>query len=142
MASASLEPEKIRESILKPKIPKIHGTPHYFSISEAHVPLNKNATSIYPSRGNPALGNYTLTASDAEYFLSAGVNFVRPVNPGVHPFLTPGATATQIAHQKREHEEHIREFRVLQASDNGLKNLLVNAVDAPYIKDLRDRVTG
>ena len=36
----------------------------------------------------------------------------------------------------------MREFRVLQAADNALKNLLFNAVDAPYIKDLRDRVTG
>ena len=26
--------------------------------------------------------------------------------------------------------------------DNALKNLLDNAVDAPYIKDLRDRITG
>ena len=101
MASASLDPEKIRESFPNPTIPKIHGTPHYFSIAEAHAPLNKNATSIYSSRGNPALGNYILTASDAEYFLRAGVNFVRPVNPGVHPVLTPGATAAQIAHQKR-----------------------------------------
>ena len=81
-------------------------------------------------------------ASYAEYFLHAGVNFVRPVNPGVHPVLAPGATAAQIAHQKREHEEHTREFRVFQAADNALKNLLVNAVDTPYIKDLRDRVTG
>ena len=60
----------------------------------------------------------------------------------MHPVLTPGATDAQIAHQKREHEEHTREFRVLQAADNALKNMLVNAVDAPYIKDLRDRVTG
>ena len=56
----------------------------------------------------------------------------------MHPVLAPGATAAQIAHQKREHEEHTQEFRVLQAADNALKNLLVNAVDAPYIKDLRD----
>ena len=31
---------------------------------------------------------------------------------------------------------------MFQAADNALKNLLVNAVDAPYIKDLRDRVKG
>ena len=60
----------------------------------------------------------------------------------MHSVLAPGATDTQIAHQKREHKEHTREFRVLQAADNALKNLLVNAVNAPYIKDLMDRVTG
>ena len=70
------------------------------------------------------------------------MNFIRPVNLGVHTILAPGTTDAQIAHQKREHEEHTREFRVFQAADNALKNLLVNAVDAPYIKDLRDRVTG
>ena len=60
----------------------------------------------------------------------------------MHTVLAPGATDAQIAHQKREHEEHTREFRVFQAADNALKNLLVNAVNAPYIKDIRDRVTG
>ena len=57
MSSASLDPEKIRESFPNPTIPKIHGTPHYFSITEAHAPLNENATSVYSSRGNPALGH-------------------------------------------------------------------------------------
>ena len=60
----------------------------------------------------------------------------------MHPILSPGATDAKIAHQKRKQEEHTREFRVFQAADNALKNLLVNAVDAPYTKDLRDRVTG
>ena len=133
---------KIQESFPNPNIPKIHGTPHYFSIAEAQSPLNENDTSVYSSHGNPALGHYILTASDAEYILRAGVNFIRPVNPSVHPILAPGATDAQIAHQKRKHEEHTREFRVFQAADNALKNLLVNAVEAPYIKDLRDRVTG
>ena len=48
MASASLDPEKIRESFPNPTIPKIHGTPHYFSIAEAHAPLNENTTSFTP----------------------------------------------------------------------------------------------
>ena len=141
MASASIDPEKIRESFPNPTIPKIHGTPHYFSIAEAHAPLKENATSIYSSCGNPALGHYILTASDAEYILRAVVNFILPFNPGVHPILAPVATDAKIAHQKLEHKEHTREFRVFQAADNALKNLLVNAVDAPYIKDLRDRST-
>ena len=59
----------------------------------------------------------------------------------MHPILAPCATDAQISHQKREHEEHTREIRFFQAADNALKNLLVNAVYAPYIKDLRDRVT-
>ena len=67
MAPASLDPEKIRESFPNPTIPKIYGAPHYFSIAEAYAPLNKNATSVYSSRGNPAPGHYILTASDAEY---------------------------------------------------------------------------
>ena len=104
MASASLEPKKIRESFPKPTIPIIHGTPHYFSIAEAHVPLNENATCVYSSRGNPALGHYILTASDAKYLLRASITFIIPFNPGVHPVIAPGSTDAQIAHAKREHE--------------------------------------
>ena len=104
MASASLEPEKNRESFPNPTIPKIHGTPHYFSIAEAHAPLNENATSVYSYRRNRYLGHYILTASDSEYLLHAGIAFIIPFNPGVHPVIAPGATEAQIAHAKLEHE--------------------------------------
>ena len=142
MASALLDPEKIRESFPNPTIPKIHGTHHSFSIAEAHAPLNKNATSVYSSRGNPALGHYILTELDAEYLLRAGIAFIITFNPGVHPIVAPGATDAQIAHVKREHEESTRKFRLFKAVDNALKNQLVNAIDDIYIKDIRDRVTG
>ena len=136
MASASLDPEKIRESFPNPTIPKIHGTPHYFSISEAHAPINKSATSVYSSRGNLSLGHYILTASDAEYLLHAGIDFIVPFNAGVHPVVAPRATDTQIAHAKCEHEEATRKFRIFKAVDNALKNQLVNATDNIYIKYL------
>ena len=129
MASASLDPGKIRESFPNPTIPKIHGTPHYLSIVEAHAPLNKNATSVYSSRRNPALGHYILTASDAGYLLCAGIAFIITFNLGVHPVVAPRATDSQIAHAKHEHEESTREFRLFKAVDNSLKNELVNAID-------------
>ena len=62
MALASLYPKNIRESFSNPTIPKIHGTPPYFSIDKGHAPINKNATSVYSSCGNPDLGYYILTA--------------------------------------------------------------------------------
>ena len=105
MASASLDPEKIRKSFPNPIIPKIHGTPQYFGITKANTPLNKNATSVYSSRGNPALGYYILTSSDADDLLRTGIAFIIMFNPGVHPVLVPGATDAQIAHAKREREE-------------------------------------
>ena len=141
MASASLNPEKILESFPNPTIIKLHGTPHYFSITKAHALLNKNATSVYSSQENPALGHHILTASDAEYLLRAGVNFIRPINLGVHSILAQEATNAQIAHGNREDEEFTREFRIFQAANNALKNQLVNAIEALYTKDLRDYVT-
>ena len=80
MASALLDPEKIRERFPNPTIPITHRTPHYFSISEAHAPLNKNATYVYYFRGNPALGHYILTASYARYLLRSGIAFIIPFN--------------------------------------------------------------
>ena len=142
MESASLDPKKIRESFPNPTIHKIHRTPHYFSISKAHTPLSENATSVYSSRGNTALGHYILTALDAEYFLRSRISFIIPFNPGVHPVVSPGATDAQIAHAKREHEETTHEFRLFKAVENALKNQLINAIDDIYIKDIRDRMTG
>ena len=99
MASALLEPEKIRESFPNPTIPKIHRMPHYFSIAEAHAALNDNATYVYSSCGNPSLGHYILTASDAKYLLHAGIDFIINFKTGVHPVVAPGANNTQIALQ-------------------------------------------
>ena len=135
-------PGKIRESFPNPTIPKIHGMPHYFSIAEAHAPLNENATSVYSSRGNPALDHYILTASDAKYLLCAGIAFIIPFTPGVHPVVALGTTDAQIAHAKLEHKESTLEFCLFKAVDNALKNQLVNAIDDIYIKGLQDRVTG
>ena len=141
MASALLDPENIREIFPNPTIPKIHRTPHFFSIAEAHALLNENATSVYSSRRNPALGHYILTASNAEYLLCAGIAFIIPFNLGVHPVVAPGSTDTKIAHAKREYEESTREFRLFKAVDNALKNQLVNAINDIYINYLQDRVT-
>ena len=116
--------------------------PHYFSIAEAHAPLNEKATYVYSSRGNPALGHYILTASDDEYLLLSGISFIITFNLGIHPVVAPGATDAQIDHAKREHEESMREFRLFKAVDDALKNQLVNAIDDIYIKYLWDRVTG
>ena len=80
--------------------------------------------------------------SDAEYLIRAGISFIIPFNPGVHPILAPRATDAQIVHAKREHEESTREFRLFKAVDNALKNELVNAINDIYIKDLRDCVTS
>ena len=79
---------------------------------------------------------------DAEYLLRAGTSFITPFNLGFHPVVAPGATDSQIAHAKREHEESTREFHIFKAVDNALKKELVNAIDGIYIKDLRDCVTG
>ena len=118
MASALLDLEKIRESFPNPTTPKIHGTSHYFSISEAQALLNENTTSVYSSRENLALGHYILTALDADYLLCAGIAFIILFNPGVHPVVSPGSTDAQIAHAKREHEESTREFQLFKAVDN------------------------
>ena len=84
---------------------------------------------MYSSRGNPSLSHYILTASDAEYLLRAGIDFITPFNPGLHPVVSPGANNAQIAHAKREHEESTREFRLFKAVDNALNNQLVNGIN-------------
>ena len=142
MASASLDPEKIRESFPKPTIPKIYGILHYFSIAEAHAPLNESAVSVYSPRKNPALGHYNLTVSDAKYLLRSGIASIILFNPGIHRGVALGSTDAQIAHEKREHEKATRKFHLFKAVDNALKNQLVIAIDEIYIKDLRERVTG
>ena len=64
------------------------------------MPLNANSASVYSAQVNVALGHYILTASAAEYLLQYGVNFIRPINTGVHPIVQSGSTDAQIAYKK------------------------------------------
>ena len=106
------------------------------------MPLNANSTSVYSARGNSSLGHYIITASTAECLHQYGVNFIRPINPVVHPIVQYGSTDAQIAHTKREHEERIRDYYLFNATYAALKIQLTKAVDKNYIQDIRDCITG
>ena len=129
MATVSLDSQKNRESLTNITIPRITGTPNYLSIVEEHMPLNANSASVYSARVHVALGHYILTASAAEYLRQVGVNFIRPIKPGVHPIVRDGAKDTQIAYTKREHEERICDYRLFNATDAALKLHLIKSVD-------------
>ena len=69
------------------------------------------------------------------------MNFIRPINPGVHPIVQAGATDAQIVYKKLEHEERICEYRLFNATDAKLKLQLTKDVDETYIRGIRDRIT-
>ena len=104
--------------------------------------LNSNSTPVYSARGNGALGYYILTASAAEYLRQAGVNFIRPINPGVNPIVQAVSTDAQISYTKREHEGKICEYRLFNATDAALKLQLTKAVDETYIQSICNCITG
>ena len=104
------------------------------------MPLNANSASVYSVRGNGALGHYILIASAAEYLCQAGVKFILPRNPGVHPIIQSGATDAQIAYTKREHEEIICEYCLFDATYAALKLQLTKEADKTYTQDICNRI--
>ena len=70
------------------------------------------------------------------------MNFIHPINPGVHPIFQAGATDAQTSYTKREHKEIIREYLLFNATYAVLKLHLTKVVEETYIQGIRNRITG
>ncbi len=58
--------------------------------------------------------------------LSGGINFVEPVNPGVYP--VGAMTAEQCPQREAEHKELLKQFETWAGVQDGLKDLILQAV--------------
>jgi hypothetical protein len=134
--------DSIVEGFPHPSISPIVGIPSYTTIASLNLQLNANAASIQSNLGNGTLGLLSLTVSPDVYNTLSDTPFIVPVNPGAQPIIPDAATAAMIAALTRTHTENIRIWREYLATDKGLKQQLIHAVDEMYYKTLRNRITG
>ena len=70
------------------------------------------------------------------------MNFIHPINPGVHPIFQAGATDAQTSYTKREQEEIICKYLLFNATYAALKLHLTKVAEETYIQGIRNRITG
>ena len=102
-----------------PVITPLTERPSYHAIRDIHLMLNANVTSVPSNRGDGMHGLLFLTVAQAVYRATTGMDFIAPINPGIHPTIPTNPTATELAHAQREHE-------ALQKNGNSILPLKIN----------------
>ena len=120
------------------ELDKIHGEPTYDTIKRLHNQVKANAASVPSSLGGGMFGHLGLVLSPRAYALISNAPFVRPNHPG--PLvIPPGQTQAQIKALEDQHREALRVFNEVLGVEANLRQQIVSAIEAPYLKAIRNR---
>lgn len=124
-------------------IATVTSPPTYATIRLAQTQLNANATTVPSYAGDGIHGHLALTLLPAAYLLRSGnVPFIAPLNGPVNPNHPAAATAAQIAEINRVFYENQITFRTYQETDKALRNQILLAIPADYLRELADPELG
>ena len=125
-----------------PELSKIHGTPTYPLICIIKDEIKAHANSVASDLGGGANGHYDLVVNPAEYAMVLGtIPYVRPVHPGALN-IPLGSTQHAATALREDHKEAIRVFREVNDVEQRIIKQLVRAIDATYLKTLRNASTN
>ncbi len=75
--------------------------------------------------------------------MTNGIEFANPANPGVYPEgLAANAGATVRARAEAEHKELISQFETFERVRQGVKDLILEAVDNEYLIEIEHETIG
>jgi len=75
--------------------------------------------------------------------MTADIAFADPANPGVYPAgLAANAAATVRARAEAEHKELINQFKTFEGVRQGVKDLILEAVDNEYLIEIEHETLG
>ena len=114
-------------------------TPNYATIRAFALALRKNTLAI-PSY-QTHLGNLALVISP-EVFLEVKDNrpFVAPAKPGLADVNRTNTCALVESSRQFTFQQH--EYMKFQATNQAIRNLILNATDDKYIKTLKHKITS
>lgn len=136
----ALTVDKIIAKFPVKSVPHIEGEPNYESISDMVQILYANAASLPTTLGGGQHGHIGLVMNDILYATLSITPYIHPVNPGQLPILA--GTAAQRDEQLRNFEERQRVYNNHNNMDDALKGLIIDAINDPYICELRNKYTG
>ncbi len=75
--------------------------------------------------------------------MTAGVDFINPINQGVYPAeLAANAAETIRARAEAEQKELITQFKTFEGVRQGLKDLILEAVENEYLMEIEHETLG
>ncbi len=119
----------------------IGGQPSTQDISKLEEEIIGITATILTALGGGNNGHAGVIMDLAAYsLLSGGIDFVEPVNPGVYPI---GAmTAAELPQREAEHKELMKQFESWAGVRDGLKDLVLQAVEGIYLEEIEAPTIG
>ena len=134
----------IRDELKKESVTKIHGQPTSHDLTILEKELIAILAGIPTALGGGNFGHVGVIMEAAAYLtMTAGTAFVDPANPGVYPAgLAANAAATIRARAEAEHKELINQFKTFEGVHQGMKDLILEAVDNEYLIEIEHETLG
>jgi hypothetical protein len=134
----------IRDELKKESVTKIHGQPTSHDLTILEKELIAILAGIPTALGGGNFGHVGVIMEAAAYLtMTAGTAFVDPANPGVYPAgLAANAAATIRARAEAEHKELINQFETFEGVRQGVKDLILEAVDNEYLIEIEHETLG
>ena len=124
-----------------PELTRIHGVPTTADLITLQREIRANASTVHTTLGGGHHGHLGLACTPAVYSnVPNSQPYIRPVAP---PALAvqPNATQFQIQQARDVRAENVRLFREVLAVERTLIQQIVAALDAKFLKALREPVT-
>ena len=132
---------EIRKAVGERTVTPISGQPSTQDISKLEEEIIGIAATIPTALGGGNNGHAGIIMDPAAYsLLSGGINFVEPGNPGVYP--VGAMTAAQRPQRKAKHKELMKQFETWAGVRDGLKYLILQAVEGIYMEEIKAPTIG
>jgi len=134
----------IRDELKKESVTKIHGQPKSHDLMILEKELIAILAGIPTALGGGNFGHVGVIMEPAAYStMTGGIDFVIPANPGVYPAgLAANAAATVRARAEAEHKELITQFETFEGVRQGVKDLILEAVDNEFLIEIEHETLG
>ena len=134
----------IRDELKKETVTKIHGQPTSHDLTILEKELIAILAGIPTALGGGSFGHVGVIMDETAYLtMTNGIAFENPANPGVYPAgLAANAAATVRARAEAEHKELINQFETFEGVRQGIKDLILEAVDNEYLIEIEHETLG
>ena len=133
-----------REELRKETATKIFGQPKNADLTTLKKELIAIAASIPTTLGGGNHGHAGIIVEPAKYLvMTGGTAFAPPANPGVYPAgLALNAAAGTRAREEAIHKELVAQYEIYKGVEQGLKDIIQEAVEADYLLKIEDETLG
>jgi len=134
----------IRDELKKETVTKIHGQPTSHDLTILEKELIAILAGIPTALGGGSFGHVGVIMDETAYLtMTNDIAFENPANPGVYPAgLAANAAATVRARAEAEHKELINQFETFEGVRQGVKDLILEAVDNEYLIEIEHETLG